>query len=96
MLNTLIHKQKEDTMLQDKHSKLDYIQSLKEQYKKSKRSQKTHLINVAIAFTGYNRKYLARLFRSNRDLLKQTKFKRKRKRIYDSEVRLLVLSISRV
>lgn len=56
-------------MLTKKHSKLDYLQSQKTDYKKGSRKQKSALLDVATVFTGYHRKSIARLLRSSRNLL---------------------------
>ncbi len=84
-------------MLQDKHSKLDYLQSLKKAYRAATRSAKTSLLDIAVDLTGYNRHYAALLIRSHHNLLKsKTPELRKRKRIYGSDVRDVVLAVRKV
>ena len=84
-------------MLQDKHSKLDYIQSLKKAYRAAVRSAKTSLLDIAVDLTGYNRQYTAYLLRSHHNLLKpKAQALRKRKRMYGPEVRAAVLAVRRV
>ena len=95
-VSTNKHKGKKK-MLQAKHSKLDYLQSLKKAYRAATRPAKTSLLDIAIRLTGYNRHYAARLLRSHHNLLKpKTPAPRKRKRVYDSAVMAVVLAVRKV
>jgi hypothetical protein len=97
MLTVSTNKHKENMVLQDKHSKLDYLQSLKKAYQAAVRSAKTSLLDIAVNLTGYNRHYVAHLLRSHHNLLgAKTPVLRKRKRIYDSDVRAVVLAVRKV
>src|ERR1039458_1459916 len=94
-VSTIKHKGKK--MLQDKHSKLDYLQSLKKAYRSAIRPAKTSLLDIAEDTTGYNRDYINYLLRSHHNLLKpKPAVKRKRQRIYGSAVRSVVLYIHKV
>ena len=97
MLSVSTNKHKGEKVLQDKHSKLDYLQSLKPAYWAAIRSAKTSLLDIAVELTGYNRHYAAHLLRSHRNLLKsKTPGLRKRKRVYGSEVQAVVLAVRKV
>jgi hypothetical protein len=83
-------------MLQNKHSKLDYLQSLKKPYWAAIRSAKTDLLATAVELTGYNRQYVASLLRDHYNLLKPKPVTKKRKRFYGSAVRSVVLAVRKV
>lgn len=83
-------------VLHDQHSKLDYIQSLKKPYRAAIRSAKTSLLDIAVELTGYHRQYIAVLLRSHHNLIKpKPLIRRRRARIYDPEVRAIVLRVRR-
>ena len=97
MLTASTNKHKEVMVLHDKHSKLDYLQSLKKPYWAAVRPAKTSLLDIAVDLTGYNRHYVAHLLRSHHNLLGiKTPGLRKRKRIYDSAVMAIVLTVRKV
>lgn len=94
MLRVSSHKQEEDTVLHDQHSKLDYLQGLKKSYRLAGRAAKTNLLDTAVEPTGYHRDYVATLLRSRHNLLyAKPQRVRTRTRIYGPEVRSLVLVV---
>lgn len=80
-------------MLHDQHSKLDYLQSLKEPYRAARKHAKTSLLDIAVGITGYHRDYVAGLLRLRRNLLAPKWQRRKRKRVYGPAVRSVVLAV---
>ena len=96
MLKASNHKQKEKMVLHDKHSKLDYIQAKKNQYRKARRGDRETLLTEAASLTGYSRHYAAVLLRTHHDLTKASpKQKRLRTRKYGPGVTDVVLAVRR-
>jgi hypothetical protein len=94
MLNASNNKHEEDMMLTKKHSKLDYLQSLKPAYRNANRQNKKAILDVAKTFTGYHRTYIAYLLRNSRDLLADKPQRlRNRRRRYGPDVVSAVLTI---
>ena len=94
MLNVSNNKQKEEMVLHNKNSKLDYVQAQKNQYHKLKRRGKSLLLNEVVLLTGYTRHYTAVLLRSHHDVTKpHIKTKRLRRRIYGPDVWYVVLAV---
>ena len=83
-------------MLHDKHSKLDYIQAKKNQYRKARRGDRETLLTEAASLTGYSRHYAAVLLRTHHDLTKASpKQRRLRTRKYGPGVTDVVLAVRR-
>jgi hypothetical protein len=94
MLKVSTNQQEEDVMLTRKHSKLDYIESQKRDYWHGNRQQKSNILNVTHAFTGYHKKYIAKLLRNHQNLLvDKPQSLRTRQRRYGSDVADAVLKI---
>lgn len=74
-------------------SKQEYVKTLKPRYLKTKRRERTKLLDEGVSFTGYCRKYLIRLLSARTDLSIRDHPRRKRKQVYKSNVMLPLIKV---
>lgn len=75
-------------------SRQEYVRTLKPRYLKTKRKDRSALLDDGVSFTGYHRKYLIRLLSPRTDLFaRKTRAKKKRKQTYGSDVMLPLIKI---
>jgi hypothetical protein len=94
MLKLSSNKQKEDMMLHDKYSKLDYVQNRKADYWRARVKAKGVILDEVEKLTGYTRHYSALLLRSHHNLTKPKPVRKRFKNcIYGPAVRSVVLAV---
>lgn len=75
-------------------SRQEYVKTLKPRYLKTKRKERSKLLDEGVSFTGYHRKYLIRILSPRTDLsARKTRAKKKRKKTYGSDVILPLILV---
>jgi len=77
----------------DMYSRNQYLKALREEYLKAPKKEKGRLLDEAQKRTGLNRKYLIRKLRPSNNLDRRKEERRRRKVIYDGEVRAVLAKV---